>query len=69
MQRIKGITAENFDAMSNMMMNSFGVAGEEERASVFRSGVNNLYANLMAKKRLEVAHDESRRAWKFGEYL
>ena len=69
MQRIKGITAENFDVMSNMMMNSFGVAGEEERASVFRSGVNNLYANLMAKKRLEIAHDESRRAWKFGEYL
>jgi len=69
MQRIKSITAENFDAMSNMMMNSFGIAGEEERASMFRSGVNSLYANLMAKKRLEVAHDESRRAWKFGEYL
>jgi HK97 family phage portal protein len=69
MQRIKSITSENFDAMTNMMMNSFGIAGEEERASVFRSGVNTLYANLMAKKRLEVAHDESRRAWRFGEYL
>lgn len=69
MQRIKSITVENFDAMSNMMMNSYGIAGEEERASVFRSGVNALYANLMAKKRLEIAHDESRRAWKFGEYL
>ena len=69
MQRIKSITSENFEAMSNMMMNSFGVAGEEERASVFRSGVNSLYANLMAKKRLEIAHNESRRAWKFGEYL
>ena len=69
MQRIKNITIENFDSMSNMMMNSYGIAGEEERASMFRAGVNSLYANLMAKKRLEVAHDESRRAWKFGEYL
>jgi HK97 family phage portal protein len=69
MQRIKAINTETKESISQMMMNSLGVVGEEERAASFRRAVVGLYANLMAKKRFEIAEDEARRAWKFGELL
>ena len=69
MQRIKAINEENKHEILQMMLNSLGVAGEEERAAAFRQSVVGLYANIMAKQRFEIAEEEARRAWRFGEFI
>jgi hypothetical protein len=69
MSRIKSMNLENFNQVSSMMFNSLAVMGEEERAASFRGALVSMYANLMAKQRFEIAEDESRRAWKFGQFI
>ena len=69
MSRIKSMNLDNFNQVSSMMFNSLAVLGEEERAASFRGALVSMYANLMAKQRFEIAEDESRRAWKFGQYV
>jgi HK97 family phage portal protein len=69
MSRIKSMNLENFNQVSSMMFNSLSVMGEEERAASFRGALVSMYANLMAKQRFEIADDESRRAWKFGQFI
>jgi hypothetical protein len=69
MIRIKNINIENFNNVSSIMFNSLSVMGEEERAASFRGALVSMYANLMAKQRFELAEDESRRAWKFGQFI
>ncbi len=69
MSRIKSMNLDNFNQISSMMFNSLAVMGEEERAASFRGAVVSMYANLMAKQRFEIAEDESRRAWKFGQFI
>jgi HK97 family phage portal protein len=67
MNRIKQINADNLVELKQMMFASLSIIGEEQRASAFRSAVVGLYANLMAKDRFEMAEDETRRAWQFGQ--
>ena len=69
MARIKSVNIENFNHVSSIMFNSLSVMGEEERAASFRGALVSMYANLMAKQRFELAEDESRRAWKFGQFV
>jgi HK97 family phage portal protein len=66
MIRIKEINKETREKISESMFTSLNVAGEEQRSSAFRELVVSHYANIMAKKRFDVAEDESRRAWTFG---
>ena len=66
MIRIKEINKETREKISESMFTSLNVAGEEQRSSAFRELVVSHYANIMARKRFDVAEDESRRAWTFG---
>jgi hypothetical protein len=52
-----------------MMFNSLSVMGEEERAASFRGALVSMYTNLVGKQNIEIAEDESRRAWKFGQFI
>lgn len=67
MTRIKKINEENLYEIKQMMFSSLSIVGEEQRATAFRGAVVGLYANLMAKDRFEIAEDETRRAWQFGQ--
>jgi hypothetical protein len=69
MARIKSINIENFNQLSSMMFNSLSVMGEEERAASFRGALVTMYTNLVGKQSIEIAEDESRRAWKFGQFV
>jgi HK97 family phage portal protein len=69
MARIKSINIENFNQLSSMMFNSLSVMGEEERAASFRGALVSMYTNLVGKQNIEIAEDESRRAWKFGQFI
>lgn len=66
-KRIMAINDETKEAVVDAMFKSLNVSGEEERASVFRASVVSHYVNLIAKRRFEVAEDETRRAWTFGQ--
>lgn len=69
MARIKRINHENLAEIKQMMFSSLSIIGEEQRASAFRGAVVSLYANLMAKDRFDIAEDETRRAWTFGQRI
>jgi hypothetical protein len=67
MQRIKELNQEAKSAINAIMFNSLSVVGEEGRSAAFRQAVVGYYANLLAKHRFEIAEDETRRAWRFGQ--
>ena len=67
MSRIKEVNQKMFDEISSIMFNCLSVQGENERAAAFRSALVATYANLLAKTRFDIASDETRRAWAFGQ--
>jgi hypothetical protein len=67
MERIKELNQESKSALNGIMFNSLSVVGEEDRAAAFRQAVIGYYANMLAKQRFEIAEDETRRAWRFGQ--
>jgi HK97 family phage portal protein len=67
MHRIKEINAETKSVLSQSMFTSLNVPGEDERLSAFKGAIVSHYANLMARKRFEVAEAEARRSWTFGK--
>jgi hypothetical protein len=67
MHRIKEINAETRSVLSQSMFTSLNVPGEDERLSAFKGAIVSHYANLMARKRFEVAEAEARRSWTFGK--
>jgi HK97 family phage portal protein len=67
LSRIMELNNETQEAVTDAMFKSLNVSGEEERASVFRASVVAYYANLMAKRRFDIAEAETRRAWTFGQ--
>lgn len=69
MGRIKSINVDMSSEITNIMLASLAIPGEENRAGVFRSNVVSLYTNLFGNRIAEIAEDETRRAWTFGEYL
>jgi HK97 family phage portal protein len=69
MERIKSINTEMSSEITNIMLASLSIQGEDQRASAFRSNIVSLYTNLFGKRLPELAEDETRRAWVFGQYL
>jgi len=69
MERIKSINSEMTSEITNIMLASLSVIGEEQRVSTFRSNIVSLYTNLLGKRLPEIAEDETRRAWLFGQHL
>ena len=69
MNRIKSINEETAQEISNSIFTTLSVLGEEERATAFRSSLVTTFTNLLAKKRAQVAEDETRRAWMVGSQI
>jgi hypothetical protein len=69
MMRIKSINEETAQEISNSIFATLSVLGEEERATTFRSALVTTFTNLLAKKRGQVAEDETRRAWMVGSQI
>ena len=67
MQRIKQLNEDVKSEITNLMLSSFHVADEEQRAGAFRSNIVSLYTNILAKRISEISEDEVRRAWSFGK--
>ena len=67
MDRIKEVNHKMSQEVSSIMFNCLSIHGENERAAAFRSALVTTYTNLLAKTRFEIASDETRRAWAFGQ--
>jgi hypothetical protein len=67
MDRIKEVNHKMFQEVSGIMFNCLSIHGENERAAAFRSALVTTYTNLLAKTRFDIASDETRRAWAFGQ--
>jgi hypothetical protein len=50
------------------MLKSFVYSDEERRFSSFRQELIEMYANLLAKEHVEIAEEETRRAWNFAQF-
>lgn len=69
MSRIKAINIETADEISNAIFSTLTIRDEEERAKMLRSAIVSTFTNLMAKKKNQVAENETRRAWSIGSQI
>jgi len=64
---VKKINNQVHSEITSMMMKSFNIQNEEERFTSFRQGVVEMYANLFAKEHIDIAEEETKSAWDFGQ--
>lgn len=70
--RINGINKSALFAIAqiaNGVLNAKSLPSEDAKQLAFRQEVIEMYANFMAKDQLEIAEEESRQAWKFGQQI
>jgi len=63
---IKQINDQIFSEINTIMLKSFLLPEEERRASSFREGIIEMYANKLAKDQTELAESVARSTWNFG---
>lgn len=64
---LKKINEQTALSINEIMLKSFVHSDEESRFSAFRQEIIEMYANLLAKEHIEVAEEETRLAWNFGQ--
>ena len=69
MSRIKSVNEETSSEISNAIFATLSVRDPEERATALRSAIVTTFTNLLAKKRSQIAEDETRRAWSAGAQI
>lgn len=69
MARIKSINEETAEEINNAIFATLTVFGEEDKASILRTALVGTFTNLLAKKKSQIAEDETRRAWSMGYHL
>jgi HK97 family phage portal protein len=65
--RIKRINEANFSEINSLMIKSFEYADEERRYSFFRDGLVEMYTDFFAYGQYQLAENEARSAWNFGQ--
>jgi HK97 family phage portal protein len=65
---IKKINEQTAFNINEIMLKSFVYSDEERRFSSFRQELIEMYANLLAKEHVEIAEEETRRAWNFAQF-
>jgi hypothetical protein len=69
MTRIKSINEEISQDLNSGIFATLGVVGEEDKATILRKSIITTFTNLLAKKKSQIAEDETRRAWSIGSNL
>lgn len=69
MLRIKSINEETAQEINNAIFATLGVVGEEDKATTLRTSLVGTFTNLLAKKKSQIAEDETRRAWAMGSHI
>lgn len=69
MARIKSINEETAQEINNAIFATLGVVGEEDKSATLRASLVGTFTNLLAKKKLQIAEDETRRAWAMGSHI
>lgn len=69
MFRIKSINDETALEINNSIFATLSVLGEEDKAAVLRTSLVGIFTNLLAKKKSQIAEDETRRAWGMGSHI
>lgn len=67
--RIKSINDETAQEISNSILLTLNINNPEDRASALREAIVGTFANLIAKKKNEIAEREARIAWSMGSRL
>lgn len=69
MYRIKSINEETVQEINNAIFATLGVVGEEDKMATLRTSLVGTFTNLIAKKKSQIAEDETRRAWVMGSHI
>lgn len=69
MYRIKSINEETVQEINNAIFATLGVMGEEDKMATLRTSLVGTFTNLIAKKKSQIAEDETRRAWVMGSHI
>lgn len=67
--RIKSVNEETAQEINNAVYATLGVLGEEDKAANLRTALVGTFTNLLAKKKSQIAEDETRRAWSMGSNI
>lgn len=67
--RIKSVNEETAQEINNAVYATLGVIGEEDKATTLRTALVGTFTNLLAKKKSQIAEDETRRAWSMGSNI
>jgi hypothetical protein len=67
--RIKSVNEETAQEINNAVFATLGVLGEEDKATTLRTALVGTFTNLLAKKKSQIAEDETRRAWSMGSNI
>lgn len=69
MTRIKSVNDETAQEISGAIFATLGVASEDDKATTLRTALIGTFTNLLAKKKSQIAEDETRRAWSMGSNI
>lgn len=69
MHRINSINHETAQEINNAIFATLSIVGEEEKVKSLKSSLVTIFTNLLAKKRTEIAENETRRAWSYGSNM
>ena len=69
MARIKSINTDTAQEINSAIFATLSIRDEEERAATLRSAIVSTFTNLLAKKKNQIAEDETRRAWAIGSQI
>ena len=67
--RIKSVNEETAQEINNAVFATLGVLDEDDKATTLRTALVGTFTNLLAKKKSQIAEDETRRAWSMGSNI
>ena len=66
-RRISHLNGEIYESLASVADGIADTKSEDDKYSHFRRAAIEIYANVMAKDQIEIADNETRLAWKFGQ--
>jgi hypothetical protein len=67
--RIKSINDETGQQITNAILGTLNIGGEDDKATALRASLVGIFTNLIAKKKNEIAESEARIAWSMGSRM
>jgi HK97 family phage portal protein len=65
--KIKELNRKVLGDISDTMIKSFKHQNEEQRFTAFRQEIIEMYANILAKEQVEIAEEQTRNIWNYGQ--